>query len=272
MEPFEPPPRDPPPEERPPADPGARDPEEPELRCSRCGAPYERNQEYCLECGQRLVPLPAFYRRLDVWSRDSPVWLWAALLALLAVALVAGAIVAAAAAGDDDEEGSRASIPVVTTSPTTTDTVGVITDPGTITLDTTTTGPLTTTTDPLTTTILPTTSTFTTTTLPTTTTSPTTTSPSGTISWPTATDGWTVILRSVPTSEGRSEADAAAEDALDAGLPEVGVLDSSNFSSLNPGYYATFTGVYDTRDEAVNALPRARNSGFPLAYAREVAD
>jgi hypothetical protein len=269
MEPFEPPSREsppPPPEQGPP--PG---PAEPELRCPRCGAPHERDQEYCLECGLRLVPLPAFYRRLEVWSRDSPVWLWAALVALLAVALVAGAIVAAAAAGDDDEEGSRASVPVVTTSPTTTDTVGVITDPGTITLDTT--GPLTTTTGPFTTTLLPTTSTLqTTTTLPTTTTSPTTTTPSGTISWPAGKDGWTVILKSVPTSDGRSEADAAAQDALDAGLPEVGVLDSSNYSSLNPGYYATFTGVYDTRDEAINALPRARNSGFPLAYAREVAD
>jgi hypothetical protein len=269
MEPFEPPSRQsppPPPEQGPP--PG---PDEPELRCPRCGAAHERNQEYCLECGLRLVPLPAFYRRLEVWSRDSPVWLWAALLALLAVALVAGAIVAAAAAGDDDEEGSRASIPVVTTSPSTTDTVGVITDPGTITLDTT--SPLTTTTGPFTTTLLPTTSTLqTTTTLPTTTTSPTTTTPSGAISWPAGTDGWTVILKSVPKSDGRSEADAAAQEALDAGLPEVGVLDSSNYSSLNPGYYATFTGVYDTNNEAINALPRARNSGFPLAYAREVAD
>jgi hypothetical protein len=156
----------------------------------------------------------------------------------------------------------------VTTSPSTTN----ITDPGTITLDTTT-SPFTTTTGPFTTTILPTTSTLqTTTTFPTTTTSPTTTNPSGTISWPAGTDGWTVILKSVPKGEGRREADAAAQDALDAGLPEVGVLDSSNYSSLNSGYYATFTGVYDSRNEAVNALPRARNSGFPLAYAREVAD
>jgi hypothetical protein len=270
VEPLEPSHRESPP---PPEGGPTAEPDEPERRCPRCGAPHERNQEYCLECGLRLVPLPAFYRRLEVWSRDSPVWLWAALLALLAVALVAGAIVAAAAAGDDDEEGSGASIPVVTTDPTTTDTIGVITDPGTITLDTTTTGPVTTTptTDPFTTTILPTTSTFTTTTLPTTT-SPTTTGPGGTISWPAGEDGWTVILKSVPTSDGRREANAAAQDALDSGLPEVGVLDSSNFSSLNPGYYATFTGVYDTRNEAVNALPRARNSGFPLAYAREVAD
>jgi hypothetical protein len=30
--------------------------------------------------------------------------------------------------------------------------------------------------------------------------------------------------------------------------------------------------VYDTQNEAENALPRARSSGFPTAYVREVAD
>jgi hypothetical protein len=245
-----------------------------EPRCPRCNAPYEPTQEYCLECGLRLVPLPAFYRRVDVWTRDSPVWLWGALAALLAVALIAGAIVAAAAAGDDDEQAApSAPVPTILTE------TG-LTDPGTLTVDTlpittdpftTTTNPFTTTTDPFTTTGF-TTTLQTTTTYPTTSTAPTTTSPSGTISWPVGRDGHTVILRSVPVAEGRSAADAAAEDALDAGLPQVGVLNSSDYSSLNPGYYVTFTGIYDTADEAVNAVPRARNAGFALAYARQIAD
>ena len=242
-----------------------------EPRCPRCNAPYEPNQEYCLECGLRLVPLPAFYRRLDIWTRDSPVWLWGALGALLAVALIAGAIVAAAAAGDDDEAAPSAPVPTSLTTDT------GFTDPGTITIDTLpiTTDPFTTTTNPFTTTGFTTTS-FTTTlqttsTLPTTSTT-TTTNPSGTISWPVGRDGHTVILRSVPVAEGRSAADQAAEDALDAGLPQVGVLNSSDYSSLNPGYYATFTGIYNTADEAVNAVPRARNAGFALAYARQIAD
>ena len=57
-------------------------------------------------------------------------------------------------------------------------------------------------------------------------------------------------------------------------VPEVSValLESSDFSSLNPGYYVTFTWVYDTENEAENALPRARTSGFPTAYVREVSD
>ena len=64
----------------------------------------------------------------------------------------------------------------------------------------------------------------------------------------------------------------AAQRAINAGLPEVGVLNSSDYSSLNPGYYATFTGIYDSENEAEGALPRARSSGFPLAYTRRVAD
>ena len=103
------------------------------------------------------------------------------------------------------------------------------------------------------------------------TTQPTTTT--GTIQfWPPGTDGFTVVLKSTPVSEGRGPAESSAQQALNAGLPEVGILDSSNFTTLNPGYYVTFTGVYDSQNEAENALPRARSSGFPTAYVREVAD
>jgi hypothetical protein len=254
----------------PPAPPPPEGAVEPERRCPRCEAPYDRYQEYCLECGLRLVPLPGAYARREIWSRDSPIWLWAALAALLLVALVAGAIVAVAATSDDEPAGS----PVVTAGSGTTDTIGTLDTAPTLTFGTTaptTTAPPTTTLPP-TTTIQPTT-TLPTTTLPTTTTTPTTTSGSGTIiSGPTNRDGYTVILRSTRTSEGRGEADAAAQRAINAGLPEVGVLNSSDYSSLNPGYYATFTGIYDAQREAENALPRARSAGFPLAYVRRVAD
>lgn len=252
---------------------GAEEPAEAERLCPRCGAPYDEYQEYCLECGLRLVPLPGSARR-ELWARDSPVGLWLALAVLLLVALVAGAV-AVAAANDDQPEGS----PVVATGPQTTDTIGTLSAPATVTI-----GPPTTTTDaapttetaPQITTIEPTTTAATTTRPATTTTSATTTSPppsSGAlIPWPSGQDGFSVFLRSTRTSDGRGEAEAAGQRAINAGLPEVGVLDSSDYSSLRSGYYVTFTGIYDTLNEAEAALPRARSAGFPLAYVREVAN
>jgi hypothetical protein len=251
-----------PPLEPPAEQPGT--PEDPqERRCPRCFAPYEPLQEYCLECGQRLVPLPTEgYTRTVVWSRESPVWLWIALVALLLVALAAGAIVALAATDDDKEGGpvSSSTGPTISVGPPTTAiTVEPPTTPTEITIPT----------QPTTSTVFPT---FSTTTFPTTSTQPTTTTNGTIISWPAGEDGFTVVLKSTPVGEGRGQAESAAQQALNAGLPEVGILNSSNYSTLNPGYYVTFTGVYDSQNEAENALPRARSSGFPTAYVREVAD
>jgi hypothetical protein len=229
-------------------------PPEPDL-CPRCGAPHDPYQEYCLECGHRLPPVYGVQR--TVWSRESPLWLWSALAALLLVALIAGAIVAVAATDENGTAAGRDSVPVVTTGPGTTDTVGVITEAGTVTIQ------------PPTTTILPTT-TLGTTTL-TTTTTPTTTT-AGLTSWPAGKDGYTVVLRSVATSQGRGPADAEARRAINAGLAQVGVLNSSDYSSLRPGYYVVFSGIYDTLAQAQSALPNARSKGYPLAYVREVSD
>jgi hypothetical protein len=242
--PPEPPPPPPGPPDEP--DPGTQPPEV----CPYCGSPHEPLQEYCLECGRRL-PSP-YAVRTTVWSRESPVWLWAALAALLLVALVAGAVAALAAAGDDEEAGGRASVPVVSSTPTGTDTVGV-TDLGTITIQPPTTSTL------QTTTITPTTSTTTGTTT-------TTTRSGSTVTWPSGKDGYTVVLKSTPTSQGRGAA------ARRRGLPQVGILNSSDYTSLRPGYYVTFSGIYDTLAQASAALPTSRNNGFPLAYVREVSD
>jgi hypothetical protein len=242
-----------PPPPPPPGDPGVPPPPPPSPppesgRCPTCGAPHDPYQEYCLECGHRL-PSP-YQSRREVWTH-SPLWLWAALLALLLVALVAGAIVAIAATGGDEKSG--ASIPI---GPGTTDTVGVITQPSTVTIN-------------------PPTTTFgATTTAPTTTAGTTTfgTTTSANVTWPAGKDGFSIFLRSVPTSEGRAKADAAADKARANGLTQVGVLNSSDYSSLNAGYWVTFTGIYDTQSQANAALANARSKGFPTAYVREVAD
>jgi len=248
---VEPPPPPPPPEAAPPPP-----PPEPG-RCPNCGAPHDVYQEYCLECGRRLPGAYVGGRYAEVWRRDSPIWLWAALAALLLVALVSGAVVALAATDDGKNSEPASSIPVVSTAPSTTDTVGVVTQPPTITIT------------PPTTTLS--TTTFSTTTFGTTTFGTTTTTGSN-VTWPPNKDGFTVVLKSVPTSNGRSQAESAANKARTNGLSQVGILNSSDFSSLNPGYYVTFTGIYDTESQANAALPNARSKGFPTAYAREVSN
>jgi hypothetical protein len=247
---VEPPPPPPPPEEAsppPPPDPG---------RCPSGGAPHDVYQEYCLECGRRLPGAYVGGRYAEVWRRDSPIWLWAALAALLLVALISGAVVALAATDDGKSSEPGTSIPVVSTAPSTTSTVGVVTTPPTITINppTTTLG----------------TTTFSTTTFGTTTFGTTTTGSN--VTWPPNKDGFTVVLKSVPTSNGRSQAEAAADKARTNGLSQVGILNSTDFSSLNPGYYVTFTGIYDTESQANAALPNARSKGFPTAYVREVSN
>ena len=246
---VEPPPPPPPDAERPAAsEPG---------HCPNCGAPHDLYQEYCLECGRRLPGASVGGRYAEIWRRDSPIWLWVALAALLLVALVAGAVVALAASDDGNDGQAAASIPVVSTAPDTTNTVGVVTTPPTITINPPGTSTFGTTTSS--------TTTFGTTTFGTTTTN-------GNVTWPPNKDGFTIVLKSVPTSNGRSQADSAAGRARDNGLTQVGVLNSTDYSSLNPGYYVTFSGIYDKGSQAEAALSNARSKGFPTAYVREVSN
>lgn len=87
--------------------------------------------------------------------------------------------------------------------------------------------------------------------------------------WPSAVAGYTVALASdvVP-----SDAEVAAAKARSAGLSGVGVLWSSRDSSLRPGYWFVFSGVYSTASEARGAVPRAVRAGFADAYVRRVAE
>src|SRR6185312_2956329 len=76
--------------------------------------------------------------------------------------------------------------------------------------------------------------------------------------WPTGTTGWTNILISVPKVDGRDAAVARAEQARRRGLRRVGVLDSSRYASLHPGYWVVFAGVYPSEPEARSRLREAR--------------
>ena len=82
--------------------------------------------------------------------------------------------------------------------------------------------------------------------------------PSAVTEWPPGEDGWTITLASLPQTGGRPAALARARAARAKGLPQVGVLDSSRYASLHPGYWVVFTGVYASEAEATSALETAR--------------
>jgi hypothetical protein len=78
------------------------------------------------------------------------------------------------------------------------------------------------------------------------------------IDWPVGEDGWTIALASLPQTGGRKAAVERARAARKRGLASVGVLDSSRYASLHPGYWVVFSGVYSSEAEATSALRPAR--------------
>jgi hypothetical protein len=78
-------------------------------------------------------------------------------------------------------------------------------------------------------------------------------------------DGWTIALVSLPQTRGRAPALARVKAARRKGLDSVGVLDSSRYASLHPGYWIVFSGIYASEAEATSALEDARR------YARAAA-
>jgi hypothetical protein len=89
-------------------------------------------------------------------------------------------------------------------------------------------------------------------------------------SWPARRNGYTIVLSVVPSTTGPDAARKRALAALAAGLSDVGVLASSRYSSLHPGYWIVFSGVYRTLDEALAALPKAARHARS-AYAQQIA-
>jgi septal ring-binding cell division protein DamX len=89
---------------------------------------------------------------------------------------------------------------------------------------------------------------------------------SGTIaSWPSGKTAWTVVLESATS---KSAADAKANELSSDGT-SVGVLHSDDFSSLNSGYWVVFSGQYDSKSAAQDALDSLK-SKVPEAYVRHV--
>jgi hypothetical protein len=216
---------------------------EPEERCPRCETPYNPGQEYCLECGSRLPARSgvaarlgsAWRKRLGWYPGD---WIWPSLLALL-VAAGAGAASALWLA-----DRSSANDTVVATSPRATSlqqTTQTAPEPTTATTTTQTTAP------------------------------PPPPPPAKTlVPWPAGRSGWTIVLDSLPSSNGRAPALAEARQALHLGLKKVGVLDSAQFSSLHPGYYVVFFGIYASQAAAQSSIIDAHQKGYGGAYPRRI--
>jgi hypothetical protein len=220
------------------------------LRCPRCGADVLPGQEYCLECGGRLGQArtgPVQRASATVAERHSwaGAWLLPAFLGLAIAVIGTGAAIAIS---DEGREPSAVST-ATGGSLTVTDSGSTLTAPEP-TATTATTAPPPTTTAPTTTVARP------------------PRNPAA-VTWPRNQRGWTIVLLSLPQANGRSAAAAKATEARTGGLRRVGVLDSSRYASLHPGYYVVFTGVFETEAEAASALQRAR-AVFPAAYQREI--
>ena len=226
--------------------------------CPNCGVAYEPTQEYCLECGSRLptnrgavgVLAAAWQRRIPWYPGD---WIWPALLFLL-VAIVATAVSAATT--------SSSGTTIVATEPNVTVGPGTEAQAPTVPPSTLPAAPKpTVTTGPL----------------PKAPGAPTTKPPPGSglgglATWPSVATAYTDVLESIPYSSGRAIAVARAHQAKSARLPHAGVLVSSSYPSLHPGYYVVFSGVYRTSSAAAAALAGAHAKGFPDAYVARVTN
>jgi hypothetical protein len=78
------------------------------------------------------------------------------------------------------------------------------------------------------------------------------------------------VLQSIPTSEGQHAAASFAKKAANKGLPQVGYLNSSDFSSLHPGYWVVFSGIYSSISAARSNAATASSKGYSGAYARQI--
>jgi hypothetical protein len=90
--------------------------------------------------------------------------------------------------------------------------------------------------------------------------------------WPAGKRGFTVQLQALPKDGTDAAAVAAAKQAAGAkGAPDVGALDSDEYSTLDGGSYVVFSGQYADRKAAEQAL-KDRKGAFPDATVIEVSD
>ena len=219
-----------------------------EEACPRCGAARTVDQRYCLQCGDALPVVSGrlasmrrrWIARIGWYPGD---WIWVSLATLVVAAAGAAVAIAVSHHRQGSHRGfERVGAPVSVRLPATQVPAG------------------TTRTTAVDTSHLPTAP------------EPGVPAPgSGRTVWPANETGWTIVLVSYPKTFGHPQALQTATKAAKAGLSQVGVVDSSLYASLQPGYYVVFTGIYASRANADTAVATARQAGFPGAYSREIA-
>jgi eukaryotic-like serine/threonine-protein kinase len=214
--------------------------------CPQCGAPYDVDQEYCLECGARLPASGALPPGVESAWRRRPrgPWLGPVLVGLLIAAAMTGIAILIARGTESDARSILIATGATGFSQPTTETL-TTPETGATATETLPTAPATTKAEP-------------------------TPPPRTLVEWPPSQSGYTVVIASLPASAGRAQALRKAREALRNGLPEVGVLDSGEFSSLHPGYYVVFSGIYENQRDAVRGAPRVQEL-YPAAYFRQIS-
>lgn len=211
--------------------------------CPRCGALIEPGQEYCLECGLRQPGGGLAAAIGTTWQQRVrnrlPGWLLPILAALLVAAVMTGVAILISSGSDEEPEVINATGPSSISTPST---------------ETAATEPTTT----------PETETETT---PTATEPP---PPPQLVDWPPSQNGYTIVIASLPATGGRAQAIRKAREVLASKLPEVGVINSGEFSSLHPGYFVVFSGIYADQRAALSGIGRVQ-SLYPAAYMRQIS-
>ncbi len=204
--------------------------------CPRCGAHVEPGQEYCLECGLRQPGGGLAATVGTTWQKRAPGRFWPILAALVVAAVMTGVAILISHGNDDGPD------VIAATGPSS------ISTPSTETEPTTTAATVTETT-------------------------PTATEPPPApqlVDWPPSQNGYTIVIASLPAGGGRAQAIRKAREVLATGLPEVGVIEAGEFSSLHPGYYVVFSGIYPDQRDALDGIGRVQRL-YPAAYIRQIS-
>ncbi len=238
-------------------------------RCPACLATIEPGQQFCLACGERLTPGPPGDPLRPTGKPPAAIAIAVGLLLLL----IGGFGIAYGFTRDD---GGGSTVAAGTTHKTTGGSaVPPTASSSSVAVPTFTSVPGSTAVPTFSTDSVPTFSTVTT--EPTTTTPTTTSTPTTTVAekndWPPGKDGFAVLLMSRDTEQFDyayiTQQKATAESK---GLTNVGVLNSDDYFTLNPGYWVLYMGPYDTKSQAQAAVSTAVSHGYTDAYVRRVAE